>query len=1030
MLRLASLVRRSLKSEQHVQRFGRLGAAGLFGSTAVRYNRHTFQTFSQQDEDDLVRVIKTKPKHVLKHVRQQVWRSRKKELHFRNTVTQLMIVVQDHLRKQLLDPNSASAIMEGVLEECVKFGQHDMAHLLFRAFLRFRKYGCNITIDALRYLFESYKETDSSELMLQLANEMKADPSLRALSIAAYLFAGATESAEALRANVIAEEMTSDDFIAIAEGYAKLHQVDKLADLIKSLPRKLAVAPGSSPPSTAAAGADEASSSSSPTEWIPMFQCFLRLCVKLNDEQLFSQVFHAATDRKITFTQDMFATILRLKVRNVTSVDELVSMEEELKSLGYVADITTNSIIISAFARLAHFGDRGSEEVILAKVDTLLATIEARLKQGDPDADVSAAHIRAVIRGYGAAGRPELIKSAWARIQHKDLTNNTRIYNEVIKWFALMGNVKDVLELKDEMQGKGLHSDAQTYAWIFRALGKFYPRHTERLYQEMRTQGARPDASLYTSLIGIFADLEQMERVEEILKEMQGRVEAGTLQFSANTYAVLIRVFGPNDLVRAEYFYKDAVEKGHGDHSHVQTAMLNAYAKRGDDAAVQLEAFVAALPAWTIDTYNVLINMYGRQKNKDKVLELFEKLKAEQIQMNDVTFGTLVTAFARMKDTARVHEVVELLKIKEGTVSASFYSVLAASLHRMGDTTGVNDAWEDLQASKLFPDTEVYNQFLSLYGRQHNTTKVQTVLDSMMKHVPPNPVTSTTVLDLLGKTGRIYEMEALFEDMKKSADAQPTAVTYHQVLNAFAKTGDVAKMDKLRQEMQAKGMQENAVTFNILADGFGRAKRFEQLNELLQQRKAANIPMDELGYCVLIAAYGRAKLSAELQRIAMELKTEEGAAKCATNKVIWAFIDAHCRCNDIAGVEIWEGELAALSVDKQLTPHQEMVLLGYHCRLGAMDKVDAAVQRIEESGQSLSYGALNAIAKGYSKAGLFEKTVGVLHKMRDRNFVPDSATTLVLSGAFLKAGLHEQAQQIVEWRRQYAKHASADESSA
>ncbi|CUG88539.1 pentatricopeptide repeat protein, putative [Bodo saltans] len=1025
MLRATSLVRRSLNNTQQrvVCRIGTAG--GLFGTTPLRLNRHTFQTFSQQDEDDLVRVIKTKPKHVLKHVRQQVWRSRKKELHFRNTVTQLMIVVQDHLRKQLLDPNSASAIMEGVLEECVKFGQHDMAHLLFRAFLRFRKYGCNITIDALRYLFESYKETDSSELMLQLANEMKADPSLRALSIAAYLFAGATESAEALRANVIAEEMTADDFIAVAEGYAKLHQVDKLNELIKSLPRKLATAPGSS-----SAASDEATSSA-PSEWIPVFQCFLRLCVKLNDELLFAQVFHSATDRKITFTQDMFATILRLKVRNVTSVDELVSIEEELKGLGYVADITTNSIIISAFARLTHFGDRGSEEVILAKVDTLLSTIEARLKQGDPDADVSAAHIRAVIRGYGAAGRPELIKSAWARIQHKDLTNNTRIYNEVIKWFALMGNVKDVLELKDEMQGKGLHADAQTYAWIFRALGKFYPRHTERLYQEMRSQGTRPDVSLYTSLIGIFADLEQMERVEEILKEMQGRVDAGTLQFTSNTFAVLIRVYGVSDLPRAELFFREALEKGHAEHSHVQTAMLNAYAKRGDEAAPQLEAFVAALPAWTIDTYNVLINMYGRRKNKEKVLELFEKLKAEQqVQMNDVTFGTLVTAFARMKDTARVHEVVELLKVKEGTVSASFYSVLAASLHRMGDTTGVNDAWEDLQASKLFPDTEVYNQFLSLYGRQHNTAKVQTVLDSMMRHVPPNPVTSTTVLDLLGKTGRIYEMEALFEDMKKSTDAQPTAVTYHQVLNAFAKTGDVVKMDKLRQEMATKGIKENAVTYNILADGFGRAKRFEQLNELLQQRKTANIPMDELGYCVLIAAYGRAKLPAELHRIATELKVEEGASKCVTNKVIWAFIDAHCRCNDIAGVEVWEGELASLAPEKQLTASQQMVLLGYHCRLGAMDKVDAAVQRIEESGQSLSYGALNAIAKGYSKAGLFEKTVGVLHKMRDRNFVPDSATTLVLSGAFLKAGLHEQAQQIVEWRRQYAKHAGADESSA
>lgn len=167
------------------RRYLALGATSLLRSASAR----TWAPFSAQDEAELVKVIKTKPRHVLKHVRQQVWRSRKKEIQFRNTVTQLMIVVQDFLRKQLLDPQHASTIMEGVLEECVKHGQHDMAHLLFRALLRFRKYGCTITLDALRFLFESYKENDSSELMLQIANEMKAggDVTMRPFCIAAYL---------------------------------------------------------------------------------------------------------------------------------------------------------------------------------------------------------------------------------------------------------------------------------------------------------------------------------------------------------------------------------------------------------------------------------------------------------------------------------------------------------------------------------------------------------------------------------------------------------------------------------------------------------------------------------------------------------------------------------------------------------------------------------------------------------------------------------------------------------------------------
>lgn len=964
--------------------------------------RHTFQSFSQQDEDDLVRVIKTKPKHVLKHVRQQVWRSRKRELQFRNTVTQLMIVVQEHLRKQLLDPQNASIIMEGVLEECVKFGQHDMAHLLFRAFLRFRKYGCNITIDSLRYLFESYKETDSSELMLQLANEMRSDASLRAFCIAAYLFAGHVEEAEALRASIPFEFITNDDLIAIIEGYAKLRESDRIIDLVNNLP------------------------ATGQRDYTPIFQSLFRVCNKLDHEQMFAVVFNAATERKATFTAGMFATILRQKMRHVTSGDDIANIERELKEVGYIPDITGNSIVISALARLIHFGDRGSEEVMLAKVDTLLSSIEARLKQGDPDLDISSAHLRAVIRGYGAAGKPDLIKSAWKRMQHKSMVGETRVYNELMKWYALMGNVKDVLEIKDEMCANNVQPDAQTYSWILRALNKYYPRHTEKIYSEIKERNIRPDISLFTTLLGTFGDLGRFDIVDEIRSEVKQREDSGTLQLSPNYYAVLLRVHS-HDLTKVEELFAEASTKGLADHPHVQTIVLHSFASTATAEAQQkLELFLSTLPVWTTETYNVLIHMYGKQKNKEKVSELFEKMKSEQVAMNDVTYGTLVTAFARFKDSQRVHEVVEMLKSQEGGVSAHFYSVLAASLNRMGDSVGVNDAWEDLQSSKLFPDTEVYNQFLTLYGKQHNSQKMQTVLDSMLKHVPPNPVTTTTVLDMLGKTGRVYEMETLFEDMKKSQDTLPTSVTYHQVLNAFAKTGDVAKMEKIRDELVVKGFAESAVTFNILADGYGRAKRFEQLNELVARRRAQGIPMDELGYCVLIASYGRAKLSSELLRIAEELKTTEGHSKFITHKVIWSFIDAFCRCQDIPSMELWIQELTSASENGALSASQEMVLLNYYCRTGQMERVDATVSKIEGQKLELTYSALNGIAKGYARAGQFEKTVAVLHKMRDRNFVPDPSTALSLSGSFLRAGLHEQAQQIVEWRRQYSRVAGEE----
>ncbi|KAG5480971.1 hypothetical protein LSCM1_06645 [Leishmania martiniquensis] len=980
--------------------FLRARLAGALAWTATLHARTgTFHPFSQKDEDDLLQVVKTKPRHVLRHVRQQVWRSRKRELQFRNTVTHLMIILQEFLRKQLIDPAHASHIMEGILEECVKYAQHDMAHLLFRAFLRFRKYGCVMTVNSIRCLFESYRNNDSSDLMLQLAQEMKDVTELRSLCIAAYLFSNHEAEAEALREGLSLTELGSEDVLALISGYEKLKCVDKLQEILDATP-------GMSTPDIRA------------NACAALFRAFSRL----DNDDCFTRTLQLALEQKQPLSADVCTTVLRHKMRHVTSVEEIAAIEEELKELGYVANATCDSIVITAYARLLHFGDRGSEELMLAKVDTLLSSIESRLKQGDPDMDISAAHIRAVLRGYGAAGRPDAMKNAWQRMQFHSLTSDVRLYNELFKWFALMGNVKDVLATKREMESNNVHPDAVTYTWLFRALGKYYPRHVQEYYAEMRERRVRPDIHLYTTLLGIFGDLGQMDTVEALLGELRKREEAGTIQFTAITFAVLIRVYA-GDLDKAKSLYAEAQQRNISDHPHVQTSMLHTLVVNKRGTASDVDEFVKAIPSWTTDVYNVLLHMYGKRMDRERFDATLDKMKSESVEMNDVTFGTLITAFARWGEAEKVNEVIELLKSHNGEISATFYSVLASSLSRMGNQEGVSNAWEDLLASRLFPDTEVYNQFLSLYSRQHNVSRMQGVLDNMMKQVPPNPVTATTVLDMLGKSGRMSEMESLFDDMKSTPDTAPTSVTFHQVMNAYAKTGDVMKMEKVHDEFLQKGYTDNNVTYNILMDGHGRAKAFEQLEELRQKRSAAGIPMDDITYCIMMSAYGRSRLEKDVQRLFDEVNREENRA-LLTKRVVWAAMDAFCRCNSLSGIEkcvellrLLNGEGAALSSSDYCG------LIPYYCRMGQMDKVEEMVRLVREKGDedALTYTALNAIARGYARAGRFEKTVETLHQIRDRKWVPDAATALQLSAAFLKAGLHEQAQQIIQWRRQYAK---------
>jgi len=971
--------------------------------------RHGFQPFSEREEQDLVNVITTKPRHVLKHVRQMVWRSRKRELHFRSTVTQLMIVLQDYLRKQLVDPEHATAIIEGVLDECVRMHQHDMAHLLFRALLRFRKFGCKVTVDAMRHLFASYKATNQIEHMAALPAQLEdGDAALRPLCIAAHLFAGNVSAAEALRASIPKQQMQPLDLVALMDGYDKLNDTKKVLEVVDS--------------------AEEATSAAK-EELVDVFTAALQIFYKRDDEAAFAHVFNTARAREIPFSSSGFATTLRMQLRHAQSLDDVTRVEEELRALGYVPDMTGNSVIISAIARMMHYGDKTSEEVMLGKVDTLLTSVETRMKEGDADLDVSGGHLRAIIRGYGAAGKPELMREAWKRLSASSkpgLAHDTRVYNELMKWYSLMGNVKDCIATKSEMAERDVQCDAQTYTWLVRALGKFYPRQVEKYYLELQASRVRPDITLYTTLIGVFGDLEQFDRIEAIRGDIRQREEAGTIQVSPATYAVLLRVYG-GDLTKVEEIYAEAQAKSVGDHDHVVTALVHAFAAN-PEGTERLERALGSLGSkWPTNVFNVLLNMYAKRGEREKFDALWARMQAEGTEPNEVTFGTMVTAYGRWKDTAKVAEMIELLKSKEGLVDAKFYGVLAATYSKLGDAEGIDDAWADLLNSRLFPDTETFNQFLALYGRHHNMPRMQSVMDSMMRQVPPNPLTATTVVDVLGKAGRITEMENLLTDMKKNPDTAPTAVTYHQAMNAYAKAGDVAKMERARDDLIAQGFEENAVTFNILAEGYGRGKRFEQLNDLLRRRKEKGVAMEELGYCVLISCYGRVRLANDVRRIAEEITQLKATLPAdewkhvVTRKVVWALIDAFCRCGDVESMQKWTAELGPLDSSDHAG------LIAYYARCGLMDRADEHATAIETAGDDVPFGALNAMAKGFARTGRFDRSVEVLHKLRDRDMVPDAATALNLSQLFLKAGLHEQAQQIVQWRRQYASESSSSD---
>ncbi|CUG89619.1 pentatricopeptide repeat protein, putative [Bodo saltans] len=563
----------------------------------------------------------------------------------------------------------------------------------------------------------------------------------------------------------------------------------------------------------------------------------------------------------------------------------------------------------------------------------------------------------------------------------------------MMRWYAYSNNLKEVLALKEEMTKEGIYHSSMTYQHVFRVLDKHYPRMIEKYYNELRSQNISLDAYLYAALIRVFGDLGDHDRVVSLHEECKQRAQDGQMQAMSPAVTVqLIRAYR-NDPDACERVIADAKNFGHLTSDFVQAELIQFYAshKRIED----MVRLVENLPRKSPQVFRVLLRDAAHRHNKPRFDALYQELRESGTRLNEHLFGVLVSAFGQFHDVDAISRIVSEARASPDIIrNSSFFAEAALAFAKVNQWALVDDCWERLLASKLSITMSTYNRFLDAYMSHGRLDQVQVVLNVMMQNVPPNPITATTVIDMLGKMGRLTEMEALLDEMSQSANALPTLVTYHQVMNAYAKAGDIHKLESVRQRLQQQGLVENHVTYNILAEGYGRAKRLEHLQELVAERRIKGIPMEEFGYVILLNIYSRAKLSEETRQLVDEMQKDENLRM--TPRLQCTIATAFGHVGDVAMAEQHIATILA-SPDRSLRDVETICLI--YSRLRDIRRLQQILEDPSISKTPLMY---NVAIGAFAKAGEHSKVAILLQTMETQNMRLSRSTAVTLSFFFLR----------------------------
>ncbi|KAM7252840.1 hypothetical protein ACFE04_025458 [Oxalis oulophora] len=186
-------------------------------------------------------------------------------------------------------------------------------------------------------------------------------------------------------------------------------------------------------------------------------------------------------------------------------------------------------------------------------------------------------------------------------------------------------------------------------------------------------------------------------------------------------------------------------------------------------------------------------------------------------------------------------QVFKDLIISCRVLSSASYLNLAQSF------TSTNDSVQLLRFVKevselAFPSgTTVVNRIILAFAECGQIENALLIFDQMADlKCNRDLITYNTIFDVLGRSGRVNEMQHEFKSMKE-AGIDPDFVSYNTLINSFRKLGRLDMCLVFLREMCDKGIKPDLLTFTALIEAFGRSGNIEEALKLFDEMKQRKI---------------------------------------------------------------------------------------------------------------------------------------------------------------------------------------------
>ncbi|CAA7021560.1 unnamed protein product [Microthlaspi erraticum] len=419
----------------------------------------------------------------------------------------------------------------------------------------------------------------------------------------------------------------------------------------------------------------------------------------------------------------------------------------------------------------------------------------------------------------------------------------------------------------------------------------------------LRRSSFQPDVICFNLLIDAYGQKLRYKEAESLYVQL---LETRCVP-TEDTYALLVKAYCLAGLIEKAEAVLIEMQNHHVTPSAtVYNAYIEALTKRkgnNEEAINVFQRMKRERCKPTTETYNLMINLYGKASKSYMSWKLFCEMRSHQCKPNICTYTTLVNAFAREGLCEKAEEIFEQLQEDGLEPDVYVYNALMESYSRAGYPYGAAEIFSLMQHMGCEPDRASYNIMVDAYGRAGLHSDAEAVFEQMKTlGIVPTMKSHMLLLSAYSRARDVTKCEGIVREMSENG-VEPDTFVLNSMINLYGRLGQFTKMEKILAEMEKGSCTTMDIsTYNILINVYGKAGFLERVEELFVELKEKNFRPDVVTWTSRIGGYSRKKLYVKCLEIFEEMIDSGCAPDGGTAKVLLSACSSEDQVEQVTSV--------------------------------------------------------------------------------------------------------------------------------